>query len=126
MENTVGVFRGTEKLAAFQELLDLTDFDAILLQACADSQKTKDDLRTIIKPNMMVFVNPIDHEAVVTDKELVECLVDRIIELGFRDITVCEAQNDVGRMLKNHNVAFVASKIGYEPRGLDIKFEVQH
>jgi uncharacterized protein (DUF362 family) len=66
---------------------------------------------------MMVFINPKAYLATVTDKDLVEHLVDRILSLGFSDICLCEAQHDVGRMLKNHNVQFVASKIGYQPRG---------
>jgi uncharacterized protein (DUF362 family) len=71
----------------------------------------------VVKPNMMVFINPQAYQATVTDKDLVENLVDHIRELGFGDVCVCEAQNDVGRMLRNHNVKFVAEKIGYAPRG---------
>jgi len=37
--------------------------------------------------------------------------------LGFVNIAVCEAQNDVGRMLRNHNVPFVAEQAGYRPSG---------
>lgn len=117
MKSIVGVVRGTDKLASFQELLKITRFDQILTERFEKSGKTKADFKIIIKPNMMVFVNPKDHTAVVTDKELVEHLVDHIIGLGFSHITVCEAQNDVGRMLKNHNVEFVSKQIGFDPRG---------
>lgn len=117
MQNIVGVTRGTEKVSSFKTLLDLTKFDEVLLQAWGSSQKDKSEFKVVIKPNMMVFINPKGHEATVTDKELVEYLVDHILRLGFSDILVCEAQNDVGRMLKNHNVKFVAEKIGYEPKG---------
>lgn len=116
MENVVGVVRGTEKFEAFRELLALAEFDNVLCQAQEDSGKARADFKIAIKPNMMVFVNPRAYEATVTDKDLVEALVDHIREMGFRDISLCEAQNDVGRMLKNHNVAFVAEQIGYEPR----------
>lgn len=117
MDNVVGVLHGTEKLACFDELLALTHFDDELLQAHEKSKKAKSDFKIIIKPNMMVYVNAKDHETIVTDKELVEHLVDHLIRLGFSKIFLCEAQNDVGRMLKNHNVAFVADKIGYKPDG---------
>jgi uncharacterized protein (DUF362 family)/membrane protease YdiL (CAAX protease family) len=118
MENIVVVKRGDEKFSCFQELLEKSGFDQVLLQAYKDSRKKeKDYFRIAIKPNMMVFINPKAYKATVTDKELVEYLVDHIRRLGFNDISICEAQNDVGRMLKNHNVKFIARKIGYDPQG---------
>jgi uncharacterized protein (DUF362 family) len=66
---------------------------------------------------MMVFVNPNSFKALVTDKELVERLVDRIRGLGFTGISVCEAQNDVGSMFKGHNVQRISELIGYKPNG---------
>ena len=117
MENVVGVVRGTDKIAAFRELLRLTGFEAVLLRRCEEAAKANEQLKVAIKPNLMVFVNSKGHEAVVTDRELVECLVDHILGLGFRDVSVCEAQNDVGRMLKNHNVSFVARQLGFQPGG---------
>ena len=117
MENIVGVIRGTEKLACFKELLALTHFDETLLRTHENSQKAKSDFKIVIKPNIMTFVTFNGYQAIVTDKELVEFLVDHILELGFSDISICEAQHDVGRMLKNHTVEFVADKVGYRPRG---------
>ncbi len=117
MGNLVGVVHGSDMLSSFEELLGLADFDQTLLQAHAVSAKDRRDFKIAIKPNMMVFVNPQAYLATVTDKDLVEYLVDHILSLGFRDISVCEAQHDVGRMLRNHNVQFVAGKIGYQPRG---------
>lgn len=116
-ENIVGAVRGTDMIESFQELLTITDFDDALLQAHAISGKAKEEFRVVIKPNMMVFVNPNAYKATVTDKDLVEALVDHIRALGFSDIAICEAQHDVGRMLKNHNVKFVAHQIGYRPDG---------
>lgn len=117
MGNVVGVTRGSDILSSFEELLTLTGFDEALLQAQTASGKGQRDFKIAIKPNMMVFMNPKAYTATVTDKDLVEYLVDHILSLGFRDIALCEAQHDVGRMLNNHNVRFVASKIGYQPRG---------
>ncbi|NIM18033.1 MAG: DUF362 domain-containing protein [Candidatus Aminicenantes bacterium] len=117
MEKIVAAVRGTDKFSSFQELLKVSQFDDVLLAAFKNSGKEKGDFKIIIKPNMMVFVNPKDHTAIVTDKDLVESLVDHLINLGFNNIMVCEAQNDVGRMLKNHNVEFVAGQIGFEPKG---------
>jgi hypothetical protein len=98
MNNIVGVIKGTEKLAAFDELLEISKFDDTLKKTFEESGKSKDEYKIIIKPNMMVFVNPNSFKALITDKELVERLVDHIRGLGFTDIAVCEAQNDVGSM----------------------------
>jgi uncharacterized protein (DUF362 family) len=117
MQNIVGVIREAEKIPAFRQLIEQTGFDRVLRQAHENSGKKESDFKIAIKPNMMVFINPRAYKATVTDKELVEYLVDHIRSLGFSKISVCEAQNDVGTMLKNHNVKFVADKIGYDPQG---------
>lgn len=117
MENTVCAIRGTDKIASFKELIAMTNFDANLLKAFEDSKKEKSKYKIIIKPNIMVFVGQAGWPAVITDKDLVECLVDHIITLGFTDISICEAQHDVARMLKNDNVKFVAEHVGYKPNG---------
>ena len=117
METIVGVTRGADKTESFKELLTLTNFDDTLIQVLEKSKKDKKDFKIVIKANMMVYINPKAYKATVTDKELVEFLVDHIIQLGYSDISVCEAQNDVGTMLKNHNVRFVANQIGYTPEG---------
>ena len=109
--NVVAVCRGEEKLAALDELIELSGFDAALEEARVASGKEKRGFHVVIKPNMMVFINPKGHTATVTDKDLVEHLVDRVREAGFTRIPIVEAQNDVGRMLKNHNVRFVAEQI---------------
>ncbi|MBN1581965.1 MAG: DUF362 domain-containing protein [Anaerolineae bacterium] len=113
----VGVVRGTDKLASFRQLLELTRFDETLLTAYENAATGKSEFKIVIKPNMMVFMHPGTFHATVTDKDLVEALIDHILELGFSDVAICEAQHDVGTMLKNHNVAFVAKQIGYDPRG---------
>ncbi len=117
MDNIVGVIKGTDKLKSFDEVLKISNFDDTLNQAFEKSGKSKSDFKIIIKPNMMVFVDPKAFKALVTDKELVEHLVDRILKLGFTDLAVCEAQNDVGTMFKGHNVERIAGLIGYKPNG---------
>jgi len=113
----VGVKQGGEKFKSFQELLSLTRFDGCLQKIYSESGKSINDFSVVIKPNMMVYINPNNHQVVVTDKELVELLIDHIRNLGFTNIAVVEAQNDVGRMFKNHNVRVVAKQIGYQPDG---------
>ena len=129
MENSVGVIRGEDKITSFKQLLELTQFTKELDQVFKKSGKSKSDFKIIIKPNMMVYVNKNRHTAVVTDKEMVEHLVDHCIGMGFKDISVCEAQNDVGRMLQNHTVDFVSDKIGYRPNGrykiVDLTLELE-
>jgi uncharacterized protein (DUF362 family) len=117
MKPLVCITRGNDKFESFKELLAISKFDETILSAFQTSEKEKSNFKVIVKPNMMVFVNPIGHTATVTDKDLVEFLIDHIISLGFTNITVCEAQHDVGRMLKNHNVQFISEQIGYKPNG---------
>jgi len=116
-ENVVGVVRGSEKLQSFSNLVGISGFDEALAAAHAASGKTKENFRVVVKPNMMVFVSRKGYEATVTDWELVETLIDHIGSLGFTNVAICEAQHDVGRMFKNHNVQFVADQIGYRPNG---------
>jgi uncharacterized protein (DUF362 family) len=129
MDPIVGVVHGTDKLSCFKELLELTRFDTVLMDACKQSKKTKAELRIVIKPNMMVFVNQKDWRAVVTDHELVEYLIDHLIAAGFSNIAICESRTDVSTMLKNRNVEFIAGKIGYDPKGryriVDLTLESQ-
>lgn len=129
MKTIVGVVRGNDKFVSFDQLLTLTGFDTTLTAAHEQSKKDKRDFSIVIKPNMMVYINPRGHTAVVTDKELVEHLVDHVRAMGFSAIAVCEAQHDVGRMLKNHTVAFIADRIGYDPRGryriVDLSLELR-
>lgn len=113
----MGVVRGSDKLLSLAELLRISGFDEQILRIYEATGKDKDDFKIVIKPNMMVYVNPKDHTAVVTDKDMVEFLVDHLLTLGFSHISLCESQHDLGRILKNHHVGFVAAQIGYEPRG---------
>ncbi len=117
MDSIVAVVRGTDKLASFDKLLELTDFKRTLLGAHERSGVAKADFRIVIKPNIMVFVNQKDWDCIVTDREMVELLVDAIRGLGFTHLAICEAQTDVSMMLKNQEVAFVADKVGYRPEG---------
>jgi uncharacterized protein (DUF362 family) len=117
MENRVGAIRGTDKLAAFDELLAITGFDEVLIAAHAASGRSPSDFRVVIKANIMVYIGPESGYCLVTDPLPVERLIDHIRALGFTNIAVCESQNDLGRMLKNHNVAFVSEQIGYRPAG---------
>jgi uncharacterized protein (DUF362 family) len=117
MTHTVGVTHGGKKLKAFHDLLQQTNFKSHLEKQYNQSNKSRNEFLIAIKPNMMVYVNPKDHHVVVTDKILVEALVDYIQTLGFTNIALVEAQNDVGRMFKNHNVPFIARQIGYRPNG---------
>lgn len=116
-DNIVGVIKGEEKFSCFDEMLRVTHFDDALMQTLEKSGKEKSRFKIIIKPNMMVFTNPNDFSALVTDPELVEYLVDHMRDMGFRDISVCEARVPVAQMFKNHNVKFVAEQIGYKPDG---------
>ena len=117
METIVGVTRGTDKFESFNELLNITKFDEAIENSFKALNKDKSNFKVVIKTNMMVFIRQEGHNATVTDKEFVEYLIDHLISLGFTNISVCEAQHDVGRLLNNHNVQFISKQIGYNPNG---------
>ncbi len=115
--STVGVVHGGEKLPGLDQLLALTGFDDVLLAAHLKSNKAKADFQVVIKPNIMVFVHQKHWKAIVTDRRLVEHLIDHIIGLGFTNVAICEARTDVSKMLRNQDVAFIANQVGYRPNG---------
>ena len=93
METIVGVMKGTDKMSSFQQLIEVTNFDNVLKTAFEASAKAKEEYKVVIKPNMMVFIKHDGHTATVTDKEMVEYLIDHIIGMGFTNISICEAQH---------------------------------
>lgn len=119
MKAKVGAIRGGDKLEALRDLIDLTGFDGVLERERSRSGKAKREFRIAIKPNIMVFINrdPAKYLPTVTDKDLVESLIDHLSGQGYRRIHVVESRTDVSAMLKNRTVPFVAARVGYLPTG---------
>ena len=118
-QSIVGVVRGEDKIQCFEDLLARTGFFDTLTAKLVELGKEKEELDIVIKPNIMVFINPTPEKylPLVTDVELVEHLIDLLIKHGYEKISICESRTDVSNMLENRTVAFVAEQVGYKPAG---------
>jgi hypothetical protein len=73
----------------------------------------------IIKPNFMFMYSKKDIST-FTDPILVEYLVDRIYERGYRNIAVADARSSYGFFFKNREVKTVAKYIGLSEKNYRI------
>ncbi len=106
--------RDPDKRRALDEVLAKTGFLDVLARRASEAKKTAAELKIVIKPNLM-FMYSEEDRSTFTDPELVEHLVDRIWEAGYRDITVVEAQSAYGNFFLDREVANVAKVAGYRP-----------
>jgi uncharacterized protein (DUF362 family) len=72
---------------------------------------SKDMFSVAIKPNFM-FMHAKEDISSYTDPDLVEHLVDRLCERGYRNITIVESQSALGNYYANRDVKNVAAVIG--------------
>lgn len=112
----VVVERGSDKLAALDRVLERAGFFEAVERRREALGKAKDALRIAIKPNLMFMYSPEDRST-FTDPELVEHLVDRLLDRGYRDVVVVEAQSAYGNFFHGREVPRVAEVAGYAPRG---------
>ena len=103
--------RGPDKFANLDEVLEQTGFFGKLEEACARTGKKKEDLAIIVKPNFMFMYSTKDRST-FTDPELVEHLIRRIHERGYRNLSCAEARSTYGTFFKNREVKTVAAHIG--------------
>ena len=100
-------------------MLEATGFFAVLDAACERSGKDKESFSIIVKPNFMFMYNVKD-PSTYTDPELVEHLMDRMYERGYRNLAVAEARSTYGVFYTNREVATVARHIGYSEKNYRI------
>jgi uncharacterized protein (DUF362 family) len=113
---TVAVFKGEDKFALLDQILEATDFYDLLenkFNAWRQThKKDKKDFSVVIKPNFM-FMHSRKDESTYTDPKLVEYLVERIYDRGFTNIALVESQSTYGNYYANRQVPKVARYIGY-------------
>ena len=107
--------RGRSELAGAK----LATFDRALAAAglfeCLDRLKgDRAALAIAIKIDLMLAYHRDDRSSFV-DPELVTHLVDALWERGFRNITVCDAQNIYGRFYRNRSIDQIARYVGLQP-----------
>lgn len=108
---SVAAIKNENKFRALDEVLSQTGFFAKLEQAQQVSHKSKEEFAIIVKPNFM-FMYSLNDPSTYTDPELVEYLIDRIYEGGYRNIACAEARSTYGIFFTNREVKTVAHYIG--------------
>lgn len=101
-----------DKFAALEQVLDQTGFFGHLTRQWQASGKAREDFLIALKPNLMMAYAR-DDPSTITDPELVERLVDRLVAAGFSNVAVVESQNVFGNWFRNREVATVGRHFGY-------------
>ena len=107
----VAAVRDKDKFNALRGVLEATDFFAKLDMARERSGKGKEDFAIIVKPNFMFMYSTKD-PSTYTDPHLVEHLMGRIFEQGYRNLACAEARSTYGVFFTNREVKTVAHHIG--------------
>jgi uncharacterized protein (DUF362 family) len=115
----VAAIRDKDKFSALKQVLEATDFLEKLDQAWKRSGKKKEDFAIIVKPNFMFMYSTLD-PTTYSDPELVESLIDRMHERGYRNLAVGEARSTYGAFFTNREVKTVADYIGLKGRNYRI------
>ncbi len=119
--NVVASVRHSTRFRALDEMLDLTQFFAIVEEERERSGKTKDDFLIAIKPNFMMAVRVEDPPLVYTDPQMVEHWIDRLVDRGYRNIRVVESQNVYALWYHNRSVLSVARTIGFSGKNYELR-----
>jgi uncharacterized protein (DUF362 family) len=112
---------GRDKFDALQRAMDAAQFLDNVETVFSQSGKARDAFLIAIKPNIMTASVREDLSPVYTDPQLVEYLVGRLRERGFRDIAVVEARNVYDYSYQGRDVAAVADMVGYSSDGYRIE-----
>jgi uncharacterized protein (DUF362 family) len=107
----VAAIKGQDKLGALDDVLEKTDFFGRLDAACKQSGKDKEAFSIIVKPNFMFMYSTKD-PSTYTDPQLVEHLMDRMFDRGYRHLACGEARSTYGIFFTNREVRTVARHIG--------------
>lgn len=114
IEEVIAV-RDADAHAALDAVLEATGFDELVRARAAAFEVDLAELRVAVKPNFM-FMYSTNDPSTYTRPDLVLRLIDRLRELGCRDIAIVEAQSAYGNYFEGREVRRVAEYIGY---GLD-------
>jgi uncharacterized protein (DUF362 family) len=103
--------KGADKYQILDEVLEKTEFFKILEEAWERSGKNKEDFAIIVKPNFMFMYSTKD-PSTYTDPQLIEHLLNRIFEQGYRNLACAEARSTLGTFFTNREVKTVGRHIG--------------
>ena len=108
---TVAAIKDPDKFKALDKVLEASGFFPKLDAARQKSEKSKEDFSIIVKPNFMFMYSTKD-QSTYTDPQLIEQLIDRMRERGYRNLAVAEARSTYGTFFTNREVKTVARHIG--------------
>jgi uncharacterized protein (DUF362 family) len=108
---TAAAIKDPDKFKALDKVLEATAFFQKLDGAWQKSGKKKEHFFIVVKPNFMFMYNTQD-PSTYTDPQLVEYVLDRIYERGYRNLAVAEARSTYGTFFTNREVKTVAHHIG--------------
>jgi uncharacterized protein (DUF362 family) len=100
-----------DKKRLLDQVIEEAKFFDNLERRYQESRKKREDFSIIIKPNFMFLYHKMDITT-YTDPILLEHLIDRIYEKGFRNIAIAEARSTYGVYFQNREVRKVAEYIG--------------
>jgi uncharacterized protein (DUF362 family) len=116
---TVAAIKEPDRFRALDTVLEVTGFFDLLDKARSKSGKTKEHFSIIVKPNFSFMYSLADISS-FTDPTLVEHLIDRIHEKGYRNLAVAEAQSTYTTFADNRDIAALARYIGLRGRNYKI------
>ena len=109
----VAAVKSPDKFKALDQVIEMSGFFSKLQDIRKERGKSKEDFSIIIKPNFM-FMYSLKDRTTFTDPGLVEHLVTRIWQKGYRNIAVAEARSTYGTFFTNREVSTVANYIGLD------------
>ena len=107
----VAAIKGEDKFKALDDVLEATGFFGSWTQPARNPGKTTEAFAIIVKPNFMFMYSTKD-PSTYTDPQLVEHLMDRMFERGYRNLACAEARSTYGTFFTNREVKTVARHIG--------------
>ena len=108
---TAASIKDPDKFKALDKVLEATAFFEKLDGAWRKSGKSQEAFSIIVKPNFMFMYNTQDLST-YTDPKLVEYLIDRLFDRGFRNLAAAEARSTYGTFFTNREVKTIAHHIG--------------
>lgn len=109
-----------DKLGAFKECLNLSDFEQKLIAKYKQSGKDKDAFSIVIKVNIEPMLNRTHIPWVTTNREMAAVLVEKMKQLGFSNIKIVESDGALRLMLNEHSIENIAQITGYDQLGVPV------
>ena len=120
----VHIVTGDDKNAILEDIIERSKFLDHLEEQYklfhAESGKSKHEFKIAIKPNIMTASEPQPDSSVYTDPQLVEQLIAKIRQKGFKLISVVETQNVFNYAYEERTVTAVAKMCGYSSDGYEV------